>query len=250
MTKTTVARTAREPVRPDSARWLGVTRIACLLILLWAAALNLIAGELIPEVLGIGVVFGTLGIFLKGNRRRLGLAMAILGVVALTGNLPGTIDELSHPSSAPAFILTLLVVVAAAGVIVSGTAAFFRLSAKPIRALSYSGGAIFLVGVLVALNAAAAVDSVEPGPADVEVVAKGVAFDQSEIVVEAGNSGFWLDNRDGIRHTFTISGTDYEIDAPGLSAQRAEFDLAPGRYDVFCSVPGHESMKINLIVEA
>lgn len=250
MTETLQSKRVSEPLQSNTSRWLRMTRLACLLILLWSVALNLTAGELIPEVLAIGVVFGAVAFFLRGDRRKLGLVTAILGVVALGGNLPGTIDELSHPSSAPAFILTLLVVVAAVGVIVSGTAAFFRLSPDPIRVLSYSGSAVFLVGVLLALNAAAAVDSVEPAPADVQVIAEGVAFDQSEIVVGTGESGFWLDNRDGIRHTFTIAGTDYEIDAPGLSAQRAEFDLSPGEYEVFCAVPGHESMKIDLIVEA
>ena len=226
-----------------------MTRIACLLILLWSVALNLVAGQLIPEVLAIGLVFGIIAVFLRGERRKLGLITSILAVVALTGNLPGTLDELSHPSSAPAFILTLLVVVAAVGAMVAGTAAFFRLSPDPIRALSYSGGAVFILGVLVALNSAAAVDSAEPAATDIQVVAQGVAFDQSGIVVEAGESGFWLDNRDGIRHTLTIAGTGFEIDAPGLSAQRADFDLAPGEYEVFCAVPGHENMKIDLIVE-
>jgi hypothetical protein len=119
MTKTLEGREVSQPTGSYANRWLVMTRIACLLILIWAVALNLTAGELIPEVLAIGLVFGLLALFIKADRRRLGLITSILGVVALTGNLPGTLDELSHPSSAPAFILTLLVVVAAAGVIVS-----------------------------------------------------------------------------------------------------------------------------------
>lgn len=249
MTETLEKRNTPETTGSHTRQWLVMTRIACLLVLLWAVALNLVAGELIPEVLAIGLVFGLFALFTRGNRPKLGLVTAILGVVALTGNLPGTIDELSHPSSAPAFTLTLLVVVAAAGVIFSGTAAFFRLSPDPIRAISYSGAAIFIVGVLVALNAAASVESVQPEPTDVQVVAEGVDFDQTEVVVQSGDSGFWLDNRDGIRHTLTIAGTGYEIDAPGLSAQRAEFELAPGEYEIFCAVPGHENMRIDLIVE-
>lgn len=233
----------------SARRWLRMTRIGCLLILVWAIALNALAGELIPPVLAIGLVFGSLSIFLTKERRRLGLVTAILGVTALGANLPGTIDELSHPSSAPAFILTLLVVVAAFVVIVSGAAAFWRLSPEPIKALAITAAAVFGVGVLASLNAAAAIESAEPLSSDVRVVAQGVSFDESEIVVPAGESGFWLDNRDGIRHTFTIRGTGYEIDAPGLSSQREEFDLAPGEYEVFCAVPGHEKMQIDLVVE-
>lgn len=233
----------------NARRWLRMTRVGCLLILVWAIALNILAGELIPPVLVIGFVFGSLSIFLTKERRRLGLVTAILAVIALGGNLPGTIDELSHPSSAPAFILTLLVVVAAFVVIISGAAAFWKLSPEPIKALAITAAAVFGVGVLASLNAAAAIESAEPLSSDVKVVAQSVSFDESEIVVPAGESGFWLDNRDGIRHTFTIRGTDYEIDAPGFSSQRAEFDLAPGEYEVFCAVPGHENMQIDLVVE-
>lgn len=249
MTKTTEQAETEAGGASNTRRWLRVTRVGCLLILGWAIALNLIAGELIPPVLTIGLVFGALSPFLSGERRRLGLITAILGLIALLGNLPGTIDELSHPSTAPAFILTLLVVVAAFVVIISGAAAFWRLSPDPIKALAITGAAVFGVGVLVSLNAAAAVESVDPASSDTQVVAEGVAFDQSEIVVPAGESGFWVDNRDGIRHTFSIRGTDYEIDVPGLSSQRAEFDLAPGEYEVFCAVPGHEKMQIDLVVE-
>lgn len=232
-----------------TARWLRLTRIACLLVLVWALALNVVAGQLIPEVLGIGLVFGTLAVFVKDERRVLGVVTSILGVIALTGNLPGTIDELSHPSSAPAFVLTLLVVLAAILVIFSGAAAFWRLSPDPIKPLSITVAGLFVAGVVVALSASAAVDSADPLPSDVRVVAQGVAFDQSEIIVPAGDNGFWLDNRDGIRHTLTVAGTDFEIAAPGLSSQRAQFDLQPGEYEIFCAVPGHENMTIALVVE-
>ena len=97
--------------------------------------------------------------------------------------------------------------------------------------------------------AASTVESATPFPSDIQVIASGVEFDLTEIVVVPGSNGFWVDNQDGIRHTFTIEGTDMEIDVPGLSAQRANFELAPGAYTVFCAVPGHENMKISLKVE-
>ena len=83
---------------------------------------------------------------------------------------------------------------------------------------------------------------------DVEVVAVSVEFEPTQLSVAAGETGFWVDNRDGIRHTFTIEGTGMEIDVPAFSAQRAVFDLDPGSYVVFCDVPGHENMRIDLTV--
>lgn len=61
--------------------------------------------------------------------------------------------------------------------------------------------------------------------------------------------GFWLDNQDGIPHTFTLRDVGFEIDAPGESQQRGEVDLEIGVYEVYCAVPGHGNMKLELVVE-
>lgn len=229
--------------------WVRVSRYAALTVVVWSIVLQLLAGELIPAVAAIGIVFAAFVPFLKGERRKLAAAVGGLASIALLGNLPGTIDELAHPDSAPAFILTLLVSLAAVTAIVSGVAALRHSSEEAIRGTVITMSGLFAAGVIVAFVAAAGVDSALPIDGDVEVVASGVEFDESELVVSAGATGFWVDNRDGIRHTFTIDGTDLEIDVPALSAQRAEFDLESGRYTVICAVPGHENMKIDLTVE-
>jgi plastocyanin len=227
-----------------------VSRYAALTVFVWSVVLQVLAGEPIPEVAAIGVVFVAFVPFLRGSRRRLAAVVGGLAVVALLGNLPATIDELTHPESAPAFILTLLVCLAAVTAIVAGVAALRRSSGEAIRATVITVTGLFLAGMIVAFVAAAGVDAAAPADGDVQVVAKGVEFDQSNLVVVAGGTGFWVDNQDGIRHTFTIEGTGYQIDVPALSAQRAEFDLDAGRYTVICTVPGHENMSIDLTVEA
>ena len=64
----------------------------------------------------------------------------------------------------------------------------------------------------------------------------------------ATNTRRWL-RMTRVGRLLILRGTDYEIDVPGLSSQGAEFDLAPGEYEVFCAVPGHEKMQIDLVVE-
>lgn len=241
-------KTETETTSPTRA-WLRVTRVAALVVFAWSIVLQAIAGQLIPPVAIIGVVFGGLAIFLVGERPRLGLTAAVLALLALVGNLPMTIDELSHPSSAPAFLLTLVVTTAAVVLMTAGLAAFRGWSTDSVRALYYGWGGVAAVGVVVALSAASGVASAQPAADDVQVVARGVEFNTDEIVVEAGETGFWLDNQDSIRHTFTIEELGYEIDAPSTSAQRAVFDLEPGQYQVICAVPGHENMTIDLVVE-
>ena len=106
-----------------------------------------------------------------------------------------------------------------------------------------------MIAIVVGLVAASTVDSADPLATDTQVVALGVEFDVAEITVPAGENGFWIDNQDGIRHAFTVRGTDLQIDVPAFSSQRAGLDLASGSYTVFCAVPGHENMVIELTVE-
>lgn len=249
MTDTIEATTGEMETTSPTRTWLRVTRTAAFVVFAWSIVLQILAGQLIPPVAIIGLVFGGLAIFLVGERRRMGLTAAVLALIALLGNLPMTIDELSHPSSAPAFLLTLVVTTAAIVLMVAGLAAFRGWSTDPVRALYYGWGGVAAVGVVVALSAASGVASAQPTADDVQVIARGVEFDTSEIVVPAGETGFWLDNQDAIRHTFTIEELGYEIDAPSTSAQRAVFDLDPGQYQVICAVPGHENMTIDLVVE-
>lgn len=244
-----VERVERRETEPGWSSWVLVARYAALAILIWSVAVQVLAGDIIPEVAGIGIVFGLFVPFLKGERRRLAAVVGALAIVALLGNLPATIDELTHPDSAPAFILTLSVVLAAITAIVAGVAALRRAGGEAIKGTVITVSALFLAGVMVAVVSATAVTSIQPLDGDVHVVAKGVEFDQTELVVSAGTTGFWVDNQDGIRHTFTIEGTDLEIDAPALSSQRADFKLSPGVYTVFCAVPGHENMTLDLRVE-
>lgn len=250
MTKTVEREERGGPLSSGTSGWVKIARVGSLTIGVWSAALQMLAGEVIPPVLLIGVVFAVLAGFLKGERRRLALTAAVLAVLTVGGNLPMTIDELSHPSSPIAFLLTLLATSAAAVVAVAGLAAFFGWSIDTRRVVYYSWGGVLALGVVVSVVAASGVESVAPSPGDVEVVASGVEFDAERLVVSAGETGFWLDNRDGIRHTFTIEELDLEIDTPGLSAQRADFDLAAGEYTVICAVPGHENMVIDLVVES
>jgi len=229
--------------------WVALCRWAGFTVALWAVALQLMAGEFIPPVMGIGLVLGGFAIFLKGERRRLAAVFAGLALVALVGNLSGTIDELSNPTSAPAFILTLLVSLAALVAVVGGVAAFFRWSPDPRRPIVITAVALFLVGITVSLVAAAGIESDVALASDIEVLAQGIEFLPEEIIVSGGDVGVWVDNRDGIRHTFSINELEVDLAIPGLKAQRVDFQAEPGEYTIFCTVPGHEAMTAILIVE-
>ncbi|MGI9609183.1 MAG: cupredoxin domain-containing protein [Acidimicrobiia bacterium] len=245
----TIERERQTVVEGSVSSWVRLARGAGFAVGVWSIALQLLAGQVIPPVLVIGVVFTAMAIFLRGERRRLAAVFAGLSVLAVVGNLPQTIDELSNPSSAPAFILTLMVVVAAAVGLVAGLGAFFRWSADPVSAIAITGAAIVVGGAVVAGVASAGVESDAPQASDTTVSLQGIEFGPEVINVSAGEIGVWVDNRDGIRHSFTITELGVDLDVPGLKAQRTTFQAAVGEYVIFCNVPGHEKMTATLMVQ-
>lgn len=248
MTTVTESRDTRsEKMETSASRWMRLARVSAIVIVAWSVILQALAG-LIPPVAAIGVVFLAFIPFLSGGRRKLGLAYAVVAAVAISGNLPAVIDELSNPESSPAFILTLLSIIGAALAIVSGLGAFFEWSPQPIRTVGTAGAALFVAGTVLSLTLAANTPSDAAVPGDVEVVAEGVMWVPGEITV-SNASGVWIDNRDGIRHTFTVPELDIDVEIPALRSRRIDVDAAPGVYQIVCEVPGHESMTGSLVVE-
>lgn len=229
-------------------RWRRVSRWGAAAIGVWSAVVQLLIGELVPPVLIIGVVFVAFVPFLRTDVRRLSLVVGVLALVALVGNLAPLVDELSNPDSGWAFVPSLFVTLTALVLAVAGVGALRRWSSSPTPVL-LGAALVFGIGSLVAVLATASVESDQPLTDDTVIVATGNEFASERLVVSEGPNGFWLDNRDGIRHTFTIRATGFEIDAPGESQQRGDTVLEPGVYEVYCNVPGHENMAIELIVQ-
>ena len=63
------------------------------------------------------------------------------------------------------------------------------------------------------------------------------------LAASAGLIGFHVANRDQIRHTFVIEGTNVKLEVPASKERRVEVELAAGEYRFFCDVPGHERME-------
>ncbi len=224
-----------------------LARASAIVVVAWAIILQTLAG-LIPPVAIIGTIFLGFVPFLSGERRKLGLAYAAFAALAIGGNLPGVIDELANPESSPAFILTMLTSIGAALAIISGLGAFFRWPTEPIRTVATAAVGVFAAGTVLSLALAANTPSDAAQPGDVEVVAEGVAWVPGEITVSE-SAGLWIDNRDGIRHTFTVPELGIDLEVPALRSKRVEVDAGPGVYQIVCEVPGHESMTGSLVVE-
>lgn len=232
--------------RANTSGWIKVAFAGSLTMAVWSLALQALAG-FIPPVAVIGIIFATFAVFLRGDRPRLGLVAAVLAAVAVLGNIPIILDDLSNPDSAPTFILNLLSLVGVSLIVIGGVAGFRRSSTDRIGAVARLAPAVLIIGALASLLIASNTTSVAAEISDVEVVAAGVAWEPGEITVESDH-GVWIDNHDGIRHTFAIEGTDIELEIAALKSNRIDLDLAPGTYRIICTVPGHESMTGTLTV--
>lgn len=232
---------------PSSESWMRPARAAAIIVATWAAALMALAGLIVP-VLVIGLIYLAFIPLLRGERRWAVIAFGVFALVAVAGNAAGVIDELSHPESAPAFLLTLWLVLGTALAVASGVGALLRRPAPPLRGMLIGAVAVFAVGVVVSVISSAAVQQDEALATDVAVVTEGVQFLPDSITVAAGD-GLWFDNRDGIRHTFSIEDVYFDVELPALKKVRTDLDLTPGTYEVICRVPGHETMTATLVVE-
>ncbi|MEN9301235.1 MAG: hypothetical protein RLZZ254_1016, partial [Actinomycetota bacterium] len=83
----------------------------------------------------------------------------------------------------------------------------------------------------------------------------GLRWDQTSYTAPAGEINVALVNDDTIRHTLVviegetiIPGFELEINRKG-DVDSGTINLEPGTYSIFCTVPGHQNMKSELIVE-
>ena len=228
--------------------WMAMARAGAIVMVIFSIALQVTARTIIPPVAVIGVVFLAFIPFLKGERRWVGLAAAVFAAAAYAGNLPIILDDLRNPESAPAFILQLFSTVGVLLVAVGGVGAFSGAPARLVRPLALAAAGVLIAGAIGSLAVAASTDSAARLPGDVHVTAKQLMWAPEDVVIDTGDSGLWIDNEDGIRHTFTIPELEIDVEIPALKASRVDIDAPPGSYLIICTVPGHESMTGTLII--
>ncbi len=228
--------------------WMRLARAGAIVMVAFAVTLQATARSIIPPVLVIGLVFLALSPYLKGERRRLGLASAIFGLAAYIGNLPIILDDLQNPDSAPSFILQLLSTVGVFLVIAGGLGAFFGRSTRLVRPFAMAAAGVFLAGTFGSVAIAANTDSALALPDDVQVTAQQLMWAPEEILIDSTASGIWIDNEDGVRHTFTIPELGIDISVPGLKARRIDINAPAATYQIICTVPGHDNMTGTLTI--
>ncbi|MCL6642289.1 MAG: cupredoxin domain-containing protein [Candidatus Bipolaricaulota bacterium] len=94
----------------------------------------------------------------------------------------------------------------------------------------------------------------EPTVQEISIVLKEWQIIPARVTIKAGKVRFVVKNQGTVDHGFEVEGADLEeeIDPfPPGRTRTLELDLAPGTYEIYCQVPGHEElgMKGELIVK-
>jgi uncharacterized cupredoxin-like copper-binding protein len=83
------------------------------------------------------------------------------------------------------------------------------------------------------------------GSADLEVVAHDIGFDRSSYTLTHGQQVIEYVQDGQTRHTLRIEDgdgndvDDLDLEVGGADTDEGSVDLAPGRYTLYCDVPGH-----------
>lgn len=244
---TTAVRVDADPPETDAAP--AAVRLATRAAIVAAAAdvvLMAVIGEVIPP-LAVFVILTA--VLIGGLRRRPAALVTWLGVLALVANVAGApfwTQDVFYPAETIAFLWAVL---SAGGrfVVIAG-AVMVRREADDRRAGLVSAVAIGVLGIAVVATVVgrATLTTDELAAGDVRATIEDAEFPDA-ISVERGGV-VYVDNIDPYRHTFTVEGTDVDVDVPGGVARRVAVDLGPGTYVVVCEVPGHESMQSTLEV--
>ena len=117
-------------------------------------------------------------------------------------------------------------------------------------------GLLLAAGIAAGCSSSSATPDTVPAGTNLEVHAvSGLRFDKTAYEVAAGESLVAYVNDDTIRHTLvvvkdgtTVSGFELQINKKG-DVDSGSVTLEPGTYELFCTVPGHQSMKAELTVK-
>jgi plastocyanin len=176
------------------------------------------------------------------------LGRGTVGLVALTlaftnvafWTVPATISNLVARSGFTAGAVPGAMAVLSTAGVLTAVAASTRWEGRGRAPAVVAGTAALVLGLVVALAGLRGSAAVAIGPDDLVVTADRTAFSESTLVVPAGTIAVVLDNHDYFWHTFTIRELDVDLRVPVGAVGRTTFHAAPGIYEFFCAIPGHD----------
>lgn len=225
--------------------WTGAVIGSLLVLALAFIAIITLSGTVIPPLMAFAVIF----LVLAGAIRRrsenpwLLVLAALLAGVALIMSVPFFAEDLAHPDTFFSFFPAVVGTVAAIIAVAAGLLGATRRWASAIVIVASAGAAVVAVAFVISLAVTVSIEDDARTSGDVVIVAQDSKFRLGTVALRAGGTGIFIENKDRIRHTFVIEGTEVKRERPGSIDRRVEVDLPVGTYRFYCDVPGHEKME-------
>jgi plastocyanin len=220
--------------------WIAPVTIGVIFLLVMVT----LAGGFEPFLFIFGIIPLIAGLVGRRFPRRAGpITVLVIMFLLILINVETIIQDIAHPESFWNFAvfgiaaLTLAIV----GLIASITTLASR-GDNPAPRVAYGAGAVIVVAVIVSGIATLTLEDDVSVAGDLRVVAEDAEF-HPVAVSGSGGVGVFIENKDPIRHTFSIDALDLEVEIPGSTDRRVEISAPAGTYEFFCAVVGHDDMK-------
>ncbi len=186
-------------------------------------------------------------------RKTLAVA-AVVGLLLIFFNAP--YKDIFNPTATLDFIFLSVGTFGGLIVLVSAVMGFIHRNAENLKVMPQ--GLFLVFAALVVIPSVAAIGGAVAwmvGGDDVDVSVRAAS---TEVIIDkfdfspetiSGSDMLYVRNDDLFKHAFTVEDLDIDVELnPGRETLVDLSGVAPGSYEVTCSVPGHESMEAILAV--
>ena len=192
--------------------WLGPLLFGLLFLLLMVT----IAGGFEPFLFIPAVIVLIIGYVGRRFPRRAGPITVLVGMTLLILlNIQFVVDDVSHPEAFVNFAAfgVAPLVFALVGII-SSIAVLRSMSDAGASRFAYGAAGVVVLAVVVSGAITLGLENDAAAAGDIRIVAEDVEFTPSS-ASGSGTVGVFIENKDPIRHTFTIEALDIEVSIPG-----------------------------------
>ncbi len=205
----------------------------------WAAvieyvAVSVIAQEVIPPVIVIGVVIAV-GAFLLRRPGNAGVIVTLVGLALFfLSNLAFALGDLSEYRSFPSFTIASAAFVSGAVGLVAAIATLRRDGESHVARTITLGATAAIVGLL-AVNAIGTIayDDAKTHFGDIVLTADDITFSTTQISTKAGPVSFFVKNKDAVLHNLHVKGVG-TLSLPAGHSARKTFTIVAGTYEYVC----------------
>ncbi len=241
---------ASQTVERQTARfgWKAVAVGVTAAVAVWAVFVSFVFEGGLVFVLPVVVLYAVILLLLRRGGRSGPITMVVVSLLLLAMQLSFGVEDLFHPESWRGFMSAVIGALVALVGLLAGIALLRGWEDSYAERVGITALAVAGLALVLGMGASSALQDDVAQPGDVHVAARDIAFVPPDATATPGTVSVFVENDDPVRHTFTVRALGVEVELPADTNRRLSFEAPPGSYDVICSVPGHEGMRLTLTV--